>query len=181
MISGLFAVATSFEDRRCGSQAQASRQHKKIVVDFLYLDLNVCVRCQGAERNLLEAVDKVSAVLGVSGFEVVVNKIRVASRELAIKYRFRTSPTIRVNGKDIQQEARESPCRQCGDLCGTDVDCRAWVYEGAEYTEPPEALIINAILGEVYGGRTARPADEEEYELPRNLEAFFDGSGATER
>jgi hypothetical protein len=55
------------------------------------------------------------------------------------------------------------------------------VYEGAEYTEPPEALIINAILGEVYGGRTARPADEEEYELPRNLEAFFDGSGATER
>ncbi len=48
-------------------------------------------------------------------------------------------------------EGKESKCESCGDLCGDDVDCRIWLYQGKEYTSPPPAMIVDAILREVYG------------------------------
>lgn len=57
-----------------------------------------------------------------------------------------------MNGRDIQLEVKESLCDSCGDLCGDTVDCRIWVYQGKDYTIPPKAMIIEAILREVYGG-----------------------------
>lgn len=68
----------------------------------------------------------------------------------------------------------ESSCKACGDLCGDDVDCRVWNYEGAEYTEPPKELIINAILKAVYGEKTELENEKAEYKLPDNLNKFFD-------
>ena len=160
----------------CGSNCCAPKQEKKkILIDFLYLDLSVCERCQGAEKNLDEAIDEVSGVLKAAGFEITVNKINVTSKELAEKHQFISSPTIRINGKDIELEVRESACRDCGDLCGEDVDCRVWVYDGIEYTEPPKALIVNAILKEVYGDQKTGPVKKEEYRLPNNLQVFFNG------
>lgn len=158
-----------------GGCCTPSQEKKQIVIDFLYLDLSVCGRCQGTERNLDEAVNEVSKVLGVAGFEVVVNKINITSKELAVEHEFISSPTIRINGKDIQLEARESLCEDCGDLCDEAVDCRVWVYEDIEYTQSPKALIINAILKEVYGGGETSPGKKEEYRLPHNLKVFFDG------
>lgn len=149
--------------------------NKKIIIDFLYLDLSVCGRCQGTERNLDEAIGEVSGVLKVVGFEVIVNKVNINSKELAIEYRFVSSPTIRINGRDIELDVKESSCRECGDLCGEDVDCRVWVYEGVEYTEPPKALIVNALLKEVYSDQKTSPVKNEEYKLPHNLKLFFDG------
>lgn len=145
---------SSFGCCSCGSDCCGEEQRKKqLVVDFLYLDLSVCERCEGTENNLDEALDEVSGVLKAAGFEIVVNKINIISKELAIKHQFLSSPTIRINGNDIELEVRESSCKECGDLCGDDVDCRIWVHEGIEYNEPPKAMIINAILKEVYGGR----------------------------
>ena len=162
----------------CGCEEHNyAAEKKKIIIDFLYLDLNICTRCQGTEDSLEEAIEDVAKVLELAGTEVVVNKIHIDSKEKAIQYRFESSPTIRINGKDIQLEMRESLCESCGDLCGDEVDCRVWVYKGKEYNVPPKAIIIDAILREVYSDKKAQlndRVDREAYQLPENLRRFFE-------
>lgn len=149
----------------------------KIIIDFLFLDLNICTRCQGTDTSLEEAIADVAKVLQLTGTEVVVNKIHINSKEKAIRYKFITSPTIRVNGKDIQLEVKESLCESCGDLCGNEVDCRVWTYQGKEYNVPPKAMIIDAILREVYGDANVSSNsgnNVEEYQLPKNMKMYFE-------
>ena len=157
----------------CGRIPDKTVNKRKITIDFLYLDLSVCTRCQGTDTVLDEALTEVSNVLQATGAEVVLNKINVISEELAVAYKFISSPTIRVNGHDIQMEVRESLCESCGDLCGDEVDCRVWVYQGKEYTVPPKGMIIEAILKEVYGGSQGRNVIEQEYVVPENLKRFY--------
>ncbi len=149
------------------------KDKRSIVIDFLFLDLSVCTRCQGADTTLDEALAEVSKVLESTGVEVIVNKINVTSEELAIQHRFVSSPTIRVNGIDIQMEVKESLCESCGDLCGDEVDCRVWVYQGKDYTVPPKAMIIEAILKEIYGRSGGSNNLTEEYVIPENLKHFY--------
>ncbi|MDN5277147.1 MAG: hypothetical protein PWR01_1112 [Clostridiales bacterium] len=160
----------------CGEQNDDAKK-KKIVIDFMYLDLSVCDRCKGTEGSLEEAISDVARVLELTGAEVIVNKIHIDSEEKAIQYRFKSSPTIRINGKDIQMEIKESLCESCGDLCGDEVDCRVWIYNGKEYNVPPKAMIVDAILREVYGGSSSSDIDEnkeeQKYQLPENLKRFF--------
>ena len=157
----------------CGDMGNLGVEKRKITIDFLYLDLSVCERCQGTDATLDEALAEVSKVLEATGAEVVLNKVNVNSEELAVEYRFLSSPTIRVNGNDIQMEIKESDCRSCGELCGESVDCRVWVYQGKEYAVPPKGLIIEAILKEVYGGDRDYEAYENEYVMPENLKRFY--------
>ena len=152
------------------------RERKQIEIDFLYLDLSVCTRCMGTDASLEAAIEDVSGVLRAAGFDVAVNKVNITSRELAERYEFVSSPTIRVNGRDIEPDVKESLCESCGDLCGCSVDCRVWTYEGVEYTVPPKELIVNAILREVYSGAPRQAQDAGGYRLPRNLETFFSDS-----
>lgn len=147
---------------------------KQIIIDFLYLDLNVCNPCRGTDSSLDEAVSEVAKVLQATGVDVVVNKIQVHSEEMARAWKFVSSPTIRINGRDIQMEVKESLCESCGELCGDDVDCRVWVYQGKDYTVPPKAMIIEAILKEVYGGvHHTSNTTEQEYVMPDNLKRFY--------
>ncbi len=159
----------------CCSSGNCCRQKeakKRIAIDFLYLDTTVCARCQNTETALDEAVSSVAMVLNTAGYEVKANRVNITTRELAIQYQFVSSPTIRVNGKDIAFELKESLCEDCGTLCGDAVDCRVWEYNGVEYTAPPRELIVNAILREVYSP-TEGASEHETYRLPTNLEAFF--------
>ncbi|HHW03999.1 MAG TPA: DUF2703 domain-containing protein [Thermoanaerobacterales bacterium] len=75
-------------------------------------------------------------------------------------------------------EAKESLCESCGDLCGYEVDCRVWIYNVKEYNVPPKAMIIDAILREIYGSSGSSDIDEnikeQKYELPKNLKKFFE-------
>ncbi|WP_313346571.1 DUF2703 domain-containing protein [Sedimentibacter sp.] len=156
----------------CSTSTNNDFNKKNIVIDFLYLDVTVCNRCQGTDNSLDEAISEISKVLEATGVHVTVNKINVVDPELARKYKFKTSPTIRINGNDIQTNFRESLCESCGDLCGDDIDCRVWVYEGEEYTQPPKAMIIEAILKEVYGGGSTKQ-EEHDYIMPENLMKFY--------
>lgn len=158
--------------------AQPEPQTKELVVDFLYLDLNVCERCQGAEQNLDEAIAEVAALLKSAGYHVTVNKVNINTEELAVEHQFLSSPTIRVNGQDISLAVTETACKDCGDLCGDSVDCRSWEYEGVAYNEPPKAMIINAIMKAVYGDQTQPANATEAYVLPENLKKFFAGQQA---
>lgn len=153
-----------------GGQAE----RRKLGIEFMYVDLGVCTRCQGTETSLEEAVSEVARILEAAGVEVAVRKIHVQSEEQALELGFVSSPTIRINGRDIQLDVRENLCESCGDLCGEDMDCRVWVYQGKEYTTPPKAMIIDAILREVYGGATMTPQAPSKMEaLPDNLKRFF--------
>lgn len=164
------------QDKSCC--CSENTQKKEITIDFLYLDLNVCERCRGTESNLDQAIKDVSSVLEAAGYDIKINKVNIITEDLAVKFKFLSSPTIRINGKDIVMEVKESSCKDCGDLCGDDVDCRVWNYEGEEYTEPPKELIINAILKEIYAAKESDSIDkietDSEYELPDNLKRFFD-------
>ncbi|MHC1758156.1 MAG: DUF2703 domain-containing protein [Negativicutes bacterium] len=157
----------------CGSAAEETMEKRRIVIDFLYLDLEVCTWCKGTEDSLNGALTEVSAVLSASGVEVVVNRIHVDSEEKAGRLRFASSPTIRVNGRDLQLDGKESKCESCGDLCGDDVDCRIWFYQGKEYTSPPKAMIIDAILREVYAPGKVDAVSQDKFEVPDNLKKFY--------
>ncbi|GAB6156324.1 hypothetical protein JCM17380_50760 [Desulfosporosinus burensis] len=156
----------------CDVPKALQMEKKRIVIDFLFLDVSVCTRCQGADTSLDEALAEVSKVLEATGVEVLVNKINVVSEELAKQYQFISSPTIRVNGRDIQMDVKESLCESCGDLCGDEVDCRVWVYQGNEYTIPPNAMIIEALLKAIYG-ESGDVQKEPEYSMPDNLKKFY--------
>jgi len=158
-----------------GTDSSATDTEKRrLDIEFLYLDLNVCVPCQGTQSSLEEAISEVSRVLEATGIEVEIRKIHVQSEEQALELGFVSSPTIRINGRDIQLEVKESLCESCGDLCGDDVDCRVWVYQGKEYTVPPKGMIIEAILREVYREPNERAVTiTPPAEIPGNLKRFF--------
>lgn len=117
---------------------------------------------------------EVAKLLQATGVEVVLNKININTEELAITHQFLSSPTIRVNGRDIQLDVMENNCTSCGDICGTEVDCRTWSYQGADYDVPPKAMIIDGILKAVYGAEEDLPAAQI-YVLPENLKRFYSG------
>lgn len=152
-------------------------EKKSITIDFLFLDLSVCTRCQDTDTSLEEALAEVSKVLQATGIEVIVNKINVSSEELALKYKFISSPTIRANGRDIQMEFKENLCESCGDLCGDEVECRVWIYQGREYNAPPKSMIIEALLKEVYGGSVGVAFEGQDYVMPENLKHFYSVMG----
>jgi Domain of unknown function (DUF2703) len=147
-----------------------------ITINFLFLDLTTCQRCVGTDQNLESALGIVREVLGATGAVVEVRKTLVETAEQARELRFVSSPTLRINGRDIALELKESPCGSeacsCGD--GEQIACRVWSYRGQEYLEAPVGLVVDAVLGELYGG-VARPrsAAPGRYELPDNLASFF--------
>lgn len=156
---------------------------ERLRIDFLFLDLENCTRCRGTDRTLESALEAASDVLVSTGTEVAVNKIHVQSAEQARELRFESSPTIRLNGRDVALELRESSCDSegCTDGRGEAINCRVWIHRGREYTEPPVAMIVDAILREVH--RESSAASEsaaERYELPENLERFFAGNEAVD-
>ena len=59
-------------------------ERRRIEIDFLYLDLSACTRCVGADASLDAAIADVSTVLKAAGFDVVVNKVNITSKELAL-------------------------------------------------------------------------------------------------
>lgn len=145
----------------CGAESDVARfgdipaERRRLDIDFLYLDLSVCTRCQGTDASLHEAISEIAGILATTGVEAVLRKVHVQDEEQARELGFISSPTIRINGWDIQPDVKESLCEPCGLVCGEPCDCRVWTYQGREYTAPPKAMIIEAILREAYGRPTA--------------------------
>jgi len=163
-------------------RTHAAPTSARLRIEFLFLDLTSCTRCLGADRSLESALDIVHEKLEATGVEVEVDKILVESAEQARALRFVSSPTIRVDGRDVALELRESSCgsEACTDGCVDQIACRVWVHRGREYTEPPVAMIVDAILEHVYSGPSPRARVEAQlYELPANLARFFSGRAAS--
>lgn len=151
---------------------------RAVEIDFLYLDLATCGRCIGTDRNLEEALVEVAGVLQGAGLEVVLRKTQVESEAQARELRFYSSPTIRVNRRDIALEFRESRCYSCEDACGCngEVNCRVWVWRGREFTEAPKAMIVDALLRAVYERTNGLASNGEPYAgVPEDMRRFFAG------
>lgn len=156
----------------CGCNSEAPKA-KEILVEYLYLDLNTCDRCIGTDKVLEEVLDEIKPALKLAGYSVNYQKIEIATAELAEEYRFVSSPTIRVNGKDICDTVQESDCTCCGEISGTSVDCRVFEYEGKSYEVPPKAMLAEAILSKAFSKDSN--CDCDTYTLPDNLKQFFEG------
>ena len=79
----------------------------------------------------------------------------------------------RTRGGTVELTETSCGAEACADGCGAHVDCRVWTHQGEQYTEAPVALIVDALLREVYSD--PRPADPDEgvigpYEVPENCE-----------
>jgi hypothetical protein len=157
---------------------------RTIQVDYLFLDLTTCSRCRAGDASLDAALEIVWPVLDAVGAGVEVRKTLVETEEQARALGFVSSPTIRVNGRDIAGDLIESSCQECDELCGCDggVDCRVWDYRGELHTEAPTGLIVEALLAEVGQSGGARgektPEATSSADLPENLKIFFAGTGA---
>jgi len=149
----------------------AHTTERTIEIELLALDLTSCKRCVETDRNLAEAIASVADLLREAGTEVLVKKHVVTTAEQAERLRFIASPTIRINGRDIALEFKESSCSDCDDLCDCDgdVDCRVWIWQGKEYREAPKGMIIDTLLKAYAAG----PGDGNDFRLPENLRQFF--------
>ena len=146
---------------------------KTVEIEYFYLDLNTCDRCVGTDTVLEEVIDELKPAFAIAGYEILYKKIEVSSKELAVKHRFVSSPTIRVNGIDICDDVKESDCGCCGEISGTQVDCRVFEYEGKLYEVPPKGMLAEAIMKCAFA--KVNNSDLKNYELPENLRTFFVG------
>lgn len=134
------------------------KESKKLQIDFLYLDLSTCERCQATDKVLDEALDELREEL--KDFkELTVNKIKITSDEEAKKYDFKRSPTIKINGVDIEEilagklKIKDSYCESCAGVCGDacrevsggGTRCRVVEYIGKTYEVVPKEMIKDAI------------------------------------
>lgn len=160
----------------CCSCGSAGTSEKEVKIEYLYLDLNTCDRCVGTDAVLDEVVEKLLPALELAGYQLRYRKQEIANAELAERYRFLSSPTIRVNGQDIFGTITESDCGCCGDIAGVPVDCRVFEHHGKIYEVPTKEMLADAILRTLY---TPAECCCGEYQLPENLKRFFAGKEKT--
>ena len=150
-------------------------ENKRIEIDFLYVDIESCTRCKGTDANLTTAVQMAQSLLDAADAGVIVRKTLVDSEQLAMEVGLVSSPTIRVNGRDIDVDLRESGCEDCTEICGCgeEIACRVWRYKGQDYEIAPVPVLLNAIMSAVYSPSRADVHAPRPRTLSENLRKFF--------
>lgn len=162
-----------FMDQSCCCNSKEQNTINKLLIEYLYLDMNVCERCISTDTLLESVIETLKPVLELVGYTVQLQKIQIATPELAEQYRFVSSPTIRVNGMDIC-EVEENHCDCCSDISASQVDCRVYPYRGKIYEQPPKEMLAEAILQTIFK-KEKLACNCDNYSLPDNLNRFFDG------
>lgn len=152
-----------------------TQKSKKVVkVEYLYLDLKTCERCIGADAVLENVLKELKGAFRLAGYTIEYKKVQIKTAEMAQAYRFLSSPTIRVNGRDICGSVQENNCGCCGDIAGTQVNCRVFSYNGKKYEVPPKEMLAQRILKLAFQPQLPS-LHIRKYVLPKNLKNFFDG------
>jgi hypothetical protein len=148
---------------------------KVLDVELLVIDLTTCKRCVPTGDQLQQAVRLLEPVAGALGIELRHRQIVVQAPQEAKDRALLSSPTIRLNGRDIEQDIRESLCESCGDLTGNNtlVDCREWHYRGKVYSAAPLPLLVEAIMGAMLEIDEPPVVPQPLEALPENLERYF--------
>ena len=175
----------------CGCNApqsdQASNEEKEIQasekvlnVDLLVIDLDTCKRCVPTGDQLKAAVQLLKPVSDALGISLHHKEIVVQTEAEAKKYALLSSPTIRLNGRDIAEDICESACESCGDLTSnTTVNCREWYYRGQVFSCTPLPMLLEAIMDAMLKIDKMQPvAPTPLEELPKNLQRYFNDKKA---
>jgi len=117
-------------------------------IEILYtMECPWCVKTREIVRESLKGL----------GVKAVVKEILIDSDAKARKHGFPGSPTVRVDGKDVQENPAKGKCLPCEDLamkgrasefarkdcrCG----CRIYLYRGKQYPYPPKGMIKESII-----------------------------------
>lgn len=116
-------------------------------IQILYiLDCPWCVKTKKLVKESLKEIE----------VKADVEEILIDTDEKARKYKFSGSPTIRINGKDIQEEVGKAKCSCCEELSESEKTtkfvriecmrgCRIYFYKGKQYPYPPKNMIKEAI------------------------------------
>jgi len=164
----------------CGDLAEGEAERAEIKVlniELVVIDLSVCARCVPTGDQLQKAVQLLAPVAEALGVELKYRAIVVQSEAEAKQHALLSSPTVRINGRDIAQDIRESVCESCGDLTEnkTLVDCREWHYAGKVYSSAPLPLLLEAIMHAMLNIDKEPPVPTIPLqELPENLKKYFD-------
>jgi hypothetical protein len=175
--------AVDVEKESFSSETNKEQMSRKVLnVDLLAIDLNTCKRCVPTGDQLKVAVNLLAPVAEVLGIDLRHHEIVVQTPAEAKVHALLSSPTIRLNGRDIVHDIRESECESCGDLTinNMSIDCREWHYRGKVYPAAPVPLLVEAIMGAMLNideGSPVVPASLEE--LPENLQRYFDNKKQT--
>ncbi len=157
----------------CCGQTPTDKNTKKLFrIEYLYLDLKTCDRCMDTDKLLDEVVEVIKPALQLAGYEVRYRKHEMSTAQIAQRFEFLSSPTIRVNGVDIFGDVIENDCGCCGDIAGVAVDCRAYEIDGQIYDVPTKQMLAKALLKSI---DKMPPCNKPEYIMPDNLKRFFEG------
>lgn len=102
------------------------KMRKAPVVEILYTD-----ECP-FWKEVVKLIEEVNREFRT---EATIKKVRIENEQDAKKLKFPGSPTVRINGVDIDPEAKESEGF---------IGCRIYRYENRVYEFPPKEMIKNA-------------------------------------
>lgn len=107
---------------------RAYTEERPVKIEVLYV-----AEC----RSHPAAVKLVKCVLAAQGVEAHIDEVLLSDARIASELRFRGSPSIRINGRDVTGESQEER--------GFALSCR--LYSGSEHVDlPPAELIRRAVL-----------------------------------
>ncbi len=135
------------------------------------MDLQRCDRCQSTDQRLEEALELLRPILHELGYSFKLSKIHMSTKDLALKYRFLSSPTIRINNFDLFETVTENECGCCSEISGHTTDCRTFEEDDQTVNAPSVKLLIEKILLHILNKPKAN--DLKPYVLPENLEQFY--------
>ena len=99
----------------------------KNVIEVLYIE--DCPFWREVAKTIEEALKE-------SKIKAVVKRVKVSSEDEAKRLRFPGSPTVRINGVDIDPMVKETTGA---------IGCRVYMYQGKIYEFPPKELIAEAV------------------------------------
>lgn len=114
-------------------------EQRTVAIDLLFGDLESCGRCMDAAINLEVALGALEGVLGTTGTRVAVRRTHVRSTAQAKELGVLSSPTIRVNGRDVELGSSKGACGGSGCGCG----CAPGIACGGE---APVHVIVDAVV-----------------------------------
>ncbi|MCL7489305.1 MAG: DUF2703 domain-containing protein [Desulfobulbaceae bacterium] len=171
------AIQPAQPEAPSGETKETPATSKVLNVDLLVINLDTCKRCIPTGDQLRTAVQLLKPVAEALGIELQHHEIVVQTPAEAKMNALLSSPSIRINGRDIAQDIRESVCESCGDLTNnnTSIDCREWHYRGKVFPYAPLPLLIEAIMGAMLNiNEMVLVVPAPLKELPENLQRYFD-------
>jgi hypothetical protein len=86
-----------------------------------------------------EAMERLQQVLGEMGIETPIEQIEILTDEDARRFDFPGSPTIRVNGADVDPAGAAQ--------MGTALTCRVYRLDDGRFSPVPSKEMIRRVLG----------------------------------